>query len=354
MQPICGDLYRTYCRTCFDPRGYVTNPEGKSDFYFVKIDCLEEFADKILPDITRPFVLISGDGDQPLGPWRVGLQKILKSPKLVRWLGLNVCIIHPKVFSIPIGVAYSYHRQQMQTQIPEVAAMNVPKERPVYASYLIPHANERKKCFDATGGLMFPYIKYNESGHKDYLLELAKSSFNISPNGGGFDCFRHWESIYLKTIPIVTDDNLNVQFYKDMPFLFIRDWNQYKSLVLTEDLRKRIWSDFDLSRLDFDRVMEDALTKPHPILYKKKLKDIEHVPHVWRRPLPEDTWINKVIENPPLPEKEAEKEEITVQKIAETAAKFEKDSTPEPKTLPHVPKELRTVLPKHYWSSGPL
>ena len=59
----------------------------------------------------------------------------------------------------------------------------------------------------------------------DYLSNIAKSIFCISPPGNGVDCHRVWECLFLKTIPVIKWDICYEQF-KHLPILFIEDWNQ--------------------------------------------------------------------------------------------------------------------------------
>ena len=79
---------------------------------------------------------------------------------------------------------------------------------------------------------------------ESYLRELSKSFFNISPNGNGVDCHKTWESLYLRTIPIVTK-SINIDFYKNLPILIIDDWSELDTNILTEENYNKIWSEFN-------------------------------------------------------------------------------------------------------------
>jgi len=43
-----------------------------------------------------------------------------------------------------------------------------------------------------------------------------------------------------------------MEFYKDLPFLIIDDWEDYKNLNLSKELYEEIWKDFDPSSLYFE------------------------------------------------------------------------------------------------------
>ena len=92
-----------------------------------------------------------------------------------------------------------------------------------------------------------------DSTQKDYLRDIAKSYFTVSPIGNGLDCHKTWESIYMKSIPIVTRW-YGVERFKEMgiPILIIDDWSELKDLDLSEDNYKNIWGDFDVNSINFE------------------------------------------------------------------------------------------------------
>ena len=83
----------------------------------------------------------------------------------------------------------------------------------------------------------------------DKHLEILSSSFFcISPDGNGLDCHRHWEALYLKTIPIVTKSFLVESLKREgFPFLILDEWSDFNSLELSPKLYNDIWKDFDLT-----------------------------------------------------------------------------------------------------------
>lgn len=258
MKIIRGDGYRTFAGHALDRKGFKHNPEGRPDCYFVKIDLLHDFATIILPAICSPFILISGDGCLRLSEGRHGVSEILNSTHLVRWLATNVEIVHPKVFSIPIGLGHSYERIAAEAKLAKVMEMSNEKTTLVYANYSMgSNRKVREMCLQET------QVKFPKTGFNEHLVEVSKAFFNISPEGSGVDCYRHWESIYLKTIPIVTD-SINMKFYKDMPYLVIKEWPEYKKLQLNRDLYERIWNGFNIERLDADRYIQEVLVRKHP------------------------------------------------------------------------------------------
>jgi hypothetical protein len=87
-------------------------------------------------------------------------------------------------------------------------------------------------------------IMSSRQNFKQYLNELRLSLFSISPNGNGIDCHKIWESLYLKTIPIVTK-SINIDYYYDFPILIIENWESFRKEDITIDLYNEINKKYD-------------------------------------------------------------------------------------------------------------
>jgi len=263
MRFICTDAYKGYCQSyiSYHTKTLVVNASGTPNVYFATNFHIEEFARDVLPTIKIPSVFISGGCDWDITLHRKGVATILESPMITRWLANNVQMIHPKLISVPVGIGFDHERSGAHPILAETMEANLPKKALVYASYTLgTNTPARKKCFEETD-ILYPW-----TGFRENLEAIARSLFVISPCGGGVDCYRHWEALYLKTIPIVTDDNLNIRFYRDLPFVLIKDWSEFKTLKLGWDLYHKVWNNFDVNRLDFDNYLKEALTKKNPLL----------------------------------------------------------------------------------------
>ena len=81
---------------------------------------------------------------------------------------------------------------------------------------------------------------------KNYLRELSKSYFVISPEGNGIDCHKTWESLYVKSVPIITK-SINAEFYKDYPIIIIDDWSKFNPSDFDINLYHEKWKNFNKS-----------------------------------------------------------------------------------------------------------
>ena len=62
-------------------------------------------------------------------------------------------------------------------------------------------------------------------GPFEYFRMHRDFAFEISPPGNGLDCHRHWENIYLGTIPIVFSSPKD-DFHRRFPMVIIEDLDE--------------------------------------------------------------------------------------------------------------------------------
>ena len=144
---------------------------------------------------------------------------------------------HPKLFSLPLGIANPIKvdpavLQRVQEQAP-------PKTQLFEASFDVgTNVRERTYCIEQTGiepSAKRPLVEFFE--------QLASSYFCLSPHGNGIDCYRTWQALYLRTVPIVTRSALTEQ-HPELPLIVLDDWSELPlDRVLTRALRT------DLGRL---------------------------------------------------------------------------------------------------------
>ncbi len=91
---------------------------------------------------------------------------------------------------------------------------------------------------------IFSEQQNDESLLFDYYANIARHRFTLSPEGNGIDCYRHWESLYLGTIPIVMVSPATTSFV-GLPMLYTRDYSE-----ITEGYLDRVWRKFSRQRFD--------------------------------------------------------------------------------------------------------
>ena len=136
------------------------------------------------------------------------LDKLLTIQNLKKIYTRNMDVNHPLVEPIPIGIANTNFQygdiKTLQNVMDEVGKES--KTEFIYAGFNRKLAIDsepskgRKKCYEQIIKQNIPFYLTNlEFG--DYLRELKKYKYCISPDGNGIDCYRTWESLYLKVVP---------------------------------------------------------------------------------------------------------------------------------------------------------
>lgn len=247
MDYITGNKFKKICHHSYDEQGYVIHSEPINNEIlriFVKTDYIHNFFN-IKTDI--PYILFTHNSDYPIDD---SYLKYLDNEKLIKWYGQNIMTKHSKLYSIPIGIANEIWEHGNEKVFNEVIEKKLQKERLIYVNFDAktnpPERNYclseiRKKGLDMSNKLPF----------KEYLEELSKSYFVISPNGNGVDCHKTWESLYVRTIPIVTK-SININFYHDYPMIIIDDWSKFDVSNFNVELYNKTWDSFNTNKLNIN------------------------------------------------------------------------------------------------------
>eukprot|EP00931_Biecheleriopsis_adriatica_P102577 TRINITY_DN77525_c0_g1_i1.p1 TRINITY_DN77525_c0_g1~~TRINITY_DN77525_c0_g1_i1.p1 ORF type:complete len:451 (-),score=89.26 TRINITY_DN77525_c0_g1_i1:16-1347(-) len=226
-----------------DAKHYISGMKaaGKGALVYVVTSALGHFMDKVLPNATKPFVLLSGDSDSsPAGGADGGLgerwKELAENSLIIKWFSQNVIEDHPKLVRMPIGLDF-----HTQAQYNLHGPVKSPKEQEaelltLRAQGTWPFKARRDKVFiggitgDHRGALRKQaslLLAEFGSGHKDrvdgaageisrreYWTQVAGDRYSASPASRGTDCHRTWEILALGGVPIVSKTNLN-RIFKD-------------------------------------------------------------------------------------------------------------------------------------------
>lgn len=237
---ISGDAFRHMADHIYDETNLPFEPKSvkKGDVIFVKVDHVFYFLDHYHKEIANPYILITHNGDNTV-PGRC--EHYLDDSKLIRWFGQNGDTSHPKFTHIPIGMAnrlYDHGNLELFDKLKDKA---VEKDILLYANFGV-GTNPGQR----TQALHFA-LKNRHAlwawGRKQaqYLEELHRSKFVMSPVGNGLDCHRTWEALVAGGIPVVTKTPI-CPLYDDLPILVIDDWNDLTPEFLEakyEEMRRK-------------------------------------------------------------------------------------------------------------------
>lgn len=234
---VTGDGFRAIAHHVLDEDASNINLDGfnQGDIVFVKTEFLDRFTAEFLPNILQPFILITHNSDCDIpGRW----EYLLDEPKLIAWFGQNVIdATHSKIHPIPIGITnrYNFNGEASIYFNAIKRAKNqkkYPKQVLAYWNMNISTSpNERRKSYEHFSSKSFCLTIHHPIPFKNYVRNLLKSHFIVSPRGSGLDCHRTWEALYFGAIPIVKHSGID-ELFLDLPVLLIDNWSEISQELL--------------------------------------------------------------------------------------------------------------------------
>lgn len=243
---ITGNGFASHCRNVLNYDVFRVDESNENDWWFCNPEFLEYFFRRVAPD--EPYVLFTHNSnvDRPIDERFLSR---LERPGLVAWFAVNVELRHPKLHSIPLGIGNPIKCDPVL--FANVQDRRLPKTQLFEASFATwTNPKERFYCIEQTGIQPAPKVPPPE-----FFERLASSYFCISPNGNGVDCYRTWQALYLRTIPIVTRSVLTEQ-HPDLPLVVLDDWSEFRSIEFSAELYEQTWSGFDTARFSLDRYLD--------------------------------------------------------------------------------------------------
>lgn len=206
----------------------------------------------------NPFILISHNSDGKILNYdtKFGANINNMPNNLIKWYGQNVCVIHDKIESIPIGLENSMWFKEINKPL---KIYNKNKEDKNFKNLLYINHNiqtnysERYKPYEMFKKSEFVTLVNGMNGlnFDDYIDNIFNHKFVLCPEGNGTDTHRTWETLYLRSIPI-EKRNINNQFYSDLPICFIDSWDEITEEFLNNEYERITKNIFNLQKLDFN------------------------------------------------------------------------------------------------------
>lgn len=215
---------------------------------YVYTHFLDKFFHKFFNYLQDDTILISHNSDLGI---HSNYHKYLDGNKIKAWYCQNRESSHPKLFSIPIGLANSQWPHGNQHLITHIRNLDNTKEFLVYKNFDInTNSYERNICNSITQQNNIP-LSPNTS-IPEYWNIISRSVFVISPPGNGIDCHRIWEALFLRTVPVVKRHEAFTQF-EHLPILLVDNWEDVTVDFLRQQREKYIDSAiFDIPLLELN------------------------------------------------------------------------------------------------------
>jgi len=260
---ITGNGLASFCRHIFNYGGYVVNENvPENGLVFCKTDFIFELFN--IEHLPSRFVLITHNSDIAID---ARFLEVLNTERLITWHAANVAIEHPKLRSVPLGIANAGYEHGNVETLRKIQEESNEKDKDIYVNFsTVTNRAVREYCLncirmpivdaDATA---YDYIGgYRQPrSYESYLRDLSQHKFCASPQGNGIDCLRTWEAIYLKTVPIVA--GFKWQNDLKLPIINLNDWNNYRDIQLSKYLYDDVWADFDIKSLDINNFFNNHI-----------------------------------------------------------------------------------------------
>jgi len=206
----------------------------------------------------EPFVLISHNSDGKVLDYdtQFGANINYIPDNIIKWYAQNVCVKHPKLESIPIGLENKiwYPHLNKGEKILKKSKEEKKYKNLLYISHNIKtNPLERTEPYEIFKNEFWVTINYGVNGinFDDYLHNLHSHKFVLCPEGNGTDTHRTWETLYVGSIPI-EKRNLNNIFYIDLPICFVDKWSDITEEFLNQEYERINSKKWNLQKLDFN------------------------------------------------------------------------------------------------------
>jgi hypothetical protein len=249
--PIAAQMDTAYVDSIPNRIDSITKPLGHPPTVYIQSKWLIHFSRVVLPQIQRPFILVSGDNDTAINRGTLGsdLDLILRHPNLVEWYAQNKDHESLKLTAIPIGInLYNLWLDPLQwgggfilptlqeLQIQTIAKQAQKREDRLPLIFCNWHFSidraDRQACYDTIDRSLC-YFQSKPLPPAKTWEEQSRYQFVLSPHGAGIDCFRTWEALLLGCIPIVKKSHISELFH-DLPVIEVQSWTQLTPAFLAE------------------------------------------------------------------------------------------------------------------------
>jgi hypothetical protein len=198
----------------------------------------------------------------------------LKSEKVIAWFLQNYDgTVSRKIVPLPIGLAnafWPHGRVEAFDEGKRKAKERSDRDVLLYVNFSVgTNPGKRKSCYEYFSACPFATV-VSAKKSEEYLADLARARFVISPPGNGLDCHRTWEALLLGAYPVVLSTSLN-PLYEGLPVLVVESWEE-----VTPELLERKEAEFAQLAPYKDRLMApywikkvESFRQWHKFLYRR-------------------------------------------------------------------------------------
>jgi hypothetical protein len=202
---------------------------------------------------NKKFILITHNSDHDLNEHVYNL----KPENVIKWYSQNVNYVNDKndFESIPIGLenpSWFPHANKINNLLETLKKEKTIKNL-LYVNHTIrSYPDERTEPYELFTNKDWCTIEFYENGqnYNNYIDNVYNHKFVLCPRGNGLDTHRFWETLHLKTIPVVIK-NSNNKYYSDLPVVFVNSWKEITEELLNDEYERISKTEYNLEKLYF-------------------------------------------------------------------------------------------------------
>jgi hypothetical protein len=201
----------------------------------------------------KKFILITHNSDHDLNEYVYNL----KPNNIIKWYSQNVNYVNNKndFESIPIGLENPiwFPNANKISNLIDTLKKEKNIKNLLYVNHTImSYPNERSEPYELFTNKNWCTIEFYENGknYNNYINNVYNHKFVLSPRGNGLDTHRFWETLYLKSIPVVIK-NPNNSYYLDLPVVFVNKWDEVTEEYLNSEYERINNTKYNLEKLNF-------------------------------------------------------------------------------------------------------
>jgi len=202
----------------------------------------------------KKFILITHNSDHDLNE---NIYK-LKPDNIIKWFAQNVNYSNDKndFESIPIGLenpSWFNHIHKIENLLNKLKTEKNIKNL-LYVNHTVrSYPSERTEPYRLFTDKSWCTIECHENGNnfEAYIDNIYNHKFILCPRGNGLDTHRFWETLHLKSIPVVIK-NINNSYYNDLPVVYVNNWEEITEYFLNKEYEKIINTTYNYEKLYFE------------------------------------------------------------------------------------------------------
>lgn len=189
-----------------------------------------------------------------------------KTPKNIKKIfALNATANDSRVICFPIGICNPFEKESTRVQFTNYANQYICRKNRKLACCgpygigslslcgekprkLIERDRERAKLLLKMDDYPWITVQFTKIPFQNYLEFLSNHKFVLSPEGKGLDCHRTWEALYLKSIPVILQNNY-LRCYDDLPVVVVKDYSEISEDFLAEQYERISDNHFNFDKL---------------------------------------------------------------------------------------------------------